>query len=68
MGKIPAGSTQPVKGGAVFVWCAATSGSHIQGGFESVASGGNTAALDTTRYQFNGPADANGNVEVCINI
>lgn len=65
---LPAGASAVVKGGAVFVWCAASTGAHVQGGFESSASGGNTAALDVTRYQFNGPADANGNVEICCNI
>jgi hypothetical protein len=53
------------KGGAVFIWVAATSGAHIQGGFEVAASGGNTCALDES-YSFNGPADANGNVEISI--
>ena len=63
---LPAGSAAVKKGGAVFVWCAATSGAHIQGGFESAASGGNTAALDTELYQFKGPADSNGNVEISV--
>lgn len=66
MVKLNAGS--PVKGGAVFVWCAATNGVHIQGGFEMVAGGGNnTAALDVTRYQYNGPPDSAGIVEIVIN-
>lgn len=55
------------KGGAVFVWVAATSGVHIQGGLEIASSAGNTASLDPTKYQFNGPADANGVVEVSVN-
>ena len=67
IGSVPAGSTA-VKGGAVFVWIAATSGSHIQGGFETAASGGNTIALDTNTYTFNGAPDAAGNVEICVNI
>lgn len=67
MAKLPAGSAATTKGAAVFVWCAASTGNHVQGGFESSSSGGNTAALDTARYQFNGPADANGNVEICVN-
>ena len=67
MAKLPTGAAAVTKGAAVFVWCAANSGNHVQGGFESSASGGNTAALDATKYQFNGPADANGNVEISIN-
>lgn len=65
---LPAGSAAVSKGSPVFVWCAATSGAHIQGGIESAASGGNTAALDPNRYQFNGPADATGNTEISCNI
>lgn len=67
MVKLPVGQA-PVKGGAVFIWCAVSSGAHIQGGFEDAASGGNTAALDPEKYQFNGGADANGNVEISVNV
>lgn len=52
----------PQMGGAVFVWCAADSGAHIQGTFESAASAGNTMAIANAR--FNGVPDANGNVEI----
>lgn len=65
---LPAGSAAVTKGSAVYVWCAANSGAHIQGGFETASSGGNTASLDVNRYQFNGPADSNGNAEICCNI
>jgi hypothetical protein len=58
------GST--VKGGTVYVWCAASTGSHVQGGLEATASAGNTAAL--SRVTFNGVPDANGFVEVAFNI
>lgn len=61
------GSTQPVKGGRVYVWVAASSGAHIQGGFEAAATGGSTIELDEKTY-FNGPADASGVVEVSFNI
>lgn len=54
----------PVKGGAVFIWVAATAGNNIQGQFQSVASGGNTCALDVNRYQFNGGVDANNVAEI----
>jgi hypothetical protein len=63
---VPVGSAAAAKGGAVFVWVAATSGLNVQGGFQTAASGGNTIALDTSRYTFNGPQDANGNIEVVI--
>lgn len=65
---LPAASAAVNKGSPVFVWCAAPTGAHVTGGIESSASGGNTAALDPNRYQFNGPADANGNAEICCNI
>lgn len=55
-----------VKGAPVFVWVAATSGVHVQGGLETAASAGNTMALAYPRYQFNGPADTNGTVEISI--
>ena len=57
----------PNKGDPVFIWSAATSTIHTQGGWEVGASGGNTAALDTGRYMFNGPPDANGVVEIVVN-
>ena len=61
------GGGVPAKGGAVFVWVAASAGAHVQGGFEIAATGGSTIALDNRTY-FNGPADANGNVEIAFNI
>jgi len=68
MGKVPADSAAPKKGGAVFVWCAVSSGNHIQGNFETAANGGSTAALDPEKYQFNGGMDADGNVEISFNV
>lgn len=53
------------KGGAIYVWAAANSGSHVQGTFETVFSSGNTI---TVPGYYMGPADANGNVEVAFNI
>lgn len=61
-------SAAPKLGDAVFVWCAADSGIHKQGGLEILASGGNTAALDPKKYQFQGPGDAKGNVEISVNV
>ena len=57
----------PVKGGAVFVWVAATAGAHIQGSFETAATGGSTIALDA-KTTFQGGVDANGFGEIAFNI
>lgn len=61
------GNASAVKGGRVYVWVAASSGNHVQGGFEAAATGGSTILLDEKTY-FNGPADANGVVEIGFNI
>ena len=63
MAKLPPGASV-TKGGAVYVWFAATSGNNIQGGLVASATGGSTALI--TNAKFNGPADANGNVEVRV--
>lgn len=63
MVKLPAGASV-TKGGAAFVWCAATAGNNIQGAFVAAASGTNT--LSVTNARFNGPADAQGNAELRI--
>lgn len=69
MVKLNSASAQPVKGGAVFIWVAATSGNHIQGGFEAAANGANTLALTTAgQTTFNGPSDSNFIVELIFNI
>ena len=60
------GNDAAVKGGAVHVWVAATSTTHIQGRFEATASSGSTVAL--TNSYFMGPADTSGIVEVAFNI
>jgi hypothetical protein len=57
----------PAKGGAVFIWFAASGGGHIQGGFEAAATGGSTLALNPLLYQFNSPADSNGIAELILN-
>ena len=54
----------PTKKGPVYVWFAASSGNHVQGGFEATATGGSTATL--TNAWWNGPADANGIAEMFI--
>lgn len=60
------GVSTPVKGGPVYVWTAATSGSHIQGGFEAVASAGNT--VEVLNAYWNSAPDANGFAEIAFNI
>lgn len=55
----------PARGGAVFIWCAASGGGHVQGGFEAGATGGSTAALGPA-YLWNSPADSNGIAEIKI--
>lgn len=65
--QVPAGSALANKNGLVFVWTAASTGAHVQGGFETAASGGNTAAITGTTH-FNGPQDANGVIELVFNI
>jgi hypothetical protein len=63
MAQVPAGQT-PGKGDACYIWCAASTGNHVQSGFENAASGGNTAAI--TNAVFNGAPDSNGYVEVIV--
>jgi hypothetical protein len=53
----------PARGGTVYIWCAASGGGHIQGGFEAAASGGNTATL-AAPWAWNSPADSNGIAEI----
>jgi len=61
------GSAAAVKGAPVFVWVAASTGTHIQGNFEAAATGGSTIQLDA-KTTFNGPADASGVCEIAFNI
>jgi hypothetical protein len=61
------GAVAVAKGGAVHVWIAASSGSHVQGGFEPVASAGNTIPLGS-KTTWNGPAGADGIAELAFNI
>jgi hypothetical protein len=56
-----------VKGGAVFVWIAASAGVHVQGGFEAVASGTSTIPLALPNTSFNGGPDSGGVVELIFN-
>lgn len=56
----------PGKGDPVYVWCAASSGAHVQGGFESANPGGNGFALTGSRITFNGVPDSSGIGEVAF--
>jgi len=62
MVKVNSGTGSVTKGSAVYVWFAASSGAHVQGGFEGAATGGSTALISNAR--FNGPPDANGIAEL----
>lgn len=55
----------PNLGDPVYVWASASSGSHVQGGFEASASNTNTFAI--AGATFNGPPDTLGNVEIQLN-
>lgn len=67
MAKLNHGVTAPVKGGRVYIWCAATSGNHIQGGLETAYSAGNTVVLDG-RYTYNGGMDSSDVAEISVNV
>lgn len=60
----------PVKGATVYVWIAASTGAHVQGGFEASASGSNTIPLTGagSLATFNGGADASGIAEIEFNV
>lgn len=61
----------PIKGGAVFIWTAASSGVHVQGGFEAATPGGSgmqISGVGSGKTFFNGGPDANGLVELAYNI
>jgi hypothetical protein len=51
----------------VFLWIAASTGTHIQGGFETAAVEGSTIALPASVY-FNGPGDSTGAIELAFNL
>ena len=67
MVSIPAGQTA-TKGAPVYIWTAASSGAHVVGGFEATDTSGSVAALNPVKFFFNGPADADGNVELGITL
>ena len=59
------GSTAAAKGGAVYVYTGTSTGAHVQGRVEA-ASGANLTQLAGAFFQ--GPADANSNVELAYNL
>lgn len=67
MVQLNANVAAPVKGGRVFIWAAATAGDHVQGGYETAISAGNTVELDQ-RYKYNGAPDSTGVVELSCNV
>lgn len=66
MVQLNVGSTAPVKNGKVYVWCAATSGNHIQGGYETAFSAGNTVEVANARFM--GGMDTNSVAELVIGL
>ena len=64
MAAVPAGQAS-VKGGQAYVWAAASTGSHVLGGWETSYSAGNTSLV--ANAFFNGSPDASGNVEIRFN-
>ncbi len=58
------GANPSTKGGAVHIWVAASSGNHVQGGFEAAATAGST--IPVANAFWNGPPDANGVTEIQV--
>lgn len=61
------GTAAAAKGGLIYVRIASPAAGKPMGGLEAAADGANTVALPPTWYWM-GPADAQGNGEVAINI
>ena len=60
------GSAAPAKGGAAWLWTAATAAPHTQGLLE--AADVTTNGFKMNKVEFMGPADASGNVEISYNV
>ena len=54
----------PTKRGPVYIWCSASGGGHVQGGFEAAFDADDTVLVSNA--YFNGPPDANGITELRI--
>lgn len=63
-----AAASPSIKGGAVFIWTAASAGAHVQGGFEATNPAGNGMQITSKKTSFNGAPDANGVVEIAFNV
>jgi hypothetical protein len=61
----PAAANTPV-----YVWYAASTGQHVQGGVEAAATGGSTTEFNTFPYNayFTCASDANGYAEIAFNL
>ena len=62
---LPAGAN-PLPGAAVYIWNTASSGAHVQGGFESAYSASNTILVANAKWLSG--VDANGNAELAFNL
>lgn len=60
------GSAAAAKGGLVYIWAAASAGTHVLGGWEAAATVGSTIAV--TGAYFTGAADASGQIEIAFNV
>lgn len=66
MSVLLSGSTPALKGGQVYIWTAAATGTHIVGGYESTNPNANGFALPSTTFE--GAADALGVTEIAYNL
>lgn len=57
---------QVTKGGPVYVWIAASTGSHVQGGFEAQPTSGST--IQVTNAYWNSQAGPDGTAELAFNV
>ena len=67
MVKLPTGITGAKKGGRVYMWAVASTGSHVLGGFEVSACSGKAFLIDEKTY-YNGVEDSSGVVEIAFNV
>lgn len=64
-----ASGSAPVKGGAVYIWTAATSGAHLQGGWETANPAGSGCAVGTPpRTTYQGGWDATNFGELAFHV
>ena len=58
----------PTPGAPVYIWTSASTGTHVQGGFEATNPTSSGMALDAGKTYFVGGADANGVAELAFNL